>query len=263
MRLAVFGAAGRMGQAVVRLARAQQLEVVGAVEAPAAAGLGQDVGEWAGVGTVGVAISADVGAALLGAEVAIDFTDAAVLPKLLSAARHAGVAFVSGTTGLDESTQELLDRAAQRIPVLWAPNMSIGVLVLTRLCRAACEALGPEYAVEIVETHHAGKRDAPSGTAGQLLAAVRSVWPDRRPQHGRAGQVGQRPPEEIGVHALRGGAVIGDHTVHLLGPLDRLELSHRAGSRDLFAAGALRAAHFVANRPAGRYELADVIGLGG
>ncbi|MBW2523448.1 MAG: 4-hydroxy-tetrahydrodipicolinate reductase [Deltaproteobacteria bacterium] len=259
MKLTVCGAAGRMGRAVVRFARERGVTIVGAAESPSSEALGRDVGERAGLEALGVEISADLGSALLGADVVIDFTTPAVLPKLLAEAQHAGVAVVSGTTGLETEAQALLDRAAERIAVLWAPNMSIGVQVLTRLCMEAAKALGDEYAVEIVETHHGAKADAPSGTARQLVRAVQAARPELEPRHGREGLVGPRPARELGVHAIRGGSVVGDHTVHLLGPRDRLEITHRAVDRDLFALGALRAADFVATQPPGRYDLSDVI----
>lgn len=259
MKLAIHGAAGRMGQAVTRLAMAEGLPIVGAVDHVDSPAIGRDVGEVAGEGAVGVAICADTSSALLGADVLIDFSSVGAFASMLRAAMHAGVAVVSGTTGLDDDSLRLIDRGAERVAVLWAPNMSIGVQVLTRLVCEAARALGADYDVEIVEAHHGAKADAPSGTAGQLVAALQSVRNELRPSHGRQGQLGPRRPAELGVHAVRGGGVIGDHTVHLLGKRERLELTHRAVSRDLFAAGALRAARFIAQRPPGRYTLADVI----
>jgi 4-hydroxy-tetrahydrodipicolinate reductase len=169
------------------------------------------------------------------------------------------VALVSGTTGLSPESRALLDEVAGEIAVLWAPNMSLGVQVLARLVREAVASLGPSYDVEVVETHHNQKADAPSGTATLLVQAAQAARPELQPRHGREGQLGPRQPQEIGVHALRGGSVVGDHSVHLVGAFDRLEISHRAMSRDLFAAGALRAARFVAGRAPGRYTLADVL----
>ncbi len=261
VKLALFGAAGRMGRTVVRLAAAESdLSIVGAIDAAGSEGEGQDVGQLAGAGNAGVQISPDLASGLLGADVVIDFSVATAVPALLRAAERVGTAVVSGTTRLDDDCLRLLDRVSATIPVLWAPNMSVGVYVLTRLVRDAVRMLGPEYDVEITETHHGAKVDAPSGTATQLLAAAQQERATLEPVFGRHGETGARPASQIGVHALRGGAVIGDHSVHLLGARERIEITHRAITRDLFAAGALRAARFIKGMPAGRYGMGDVIG---
>ena len=263
MKLAIFGAAGRMGQAVARLACASaDIRIVGAAEAPGGPHVGADVGELAGIGTLGVAIGNDAAAALLGADVLVDFSTAAAIPAMLNAATRARVAVVSGTTGLDDAARGAISRSAEHVPVLWAPNMSIGVQVLRQLLRQAMAALGPAYDLEIVEVHHGAKVDAPSGTALDLAAAAREAQAELELVHGRQGPAGPRRHAEIGVHAVRGGGVVGDHTVHLLGQLERLEITHRAIHRDLFAAGALEAARFVVGKPPGRYTLADVIASG-
>jgi 4-hydroxy-tetrahydrodipicolinate reductase len=260
VKLAISGAAGRMGQAVTRLALAAgDVTLVGAVDARGSARLGADLGETAGVGALGVAIGDDPAAALLGAEVLVDFSSPAALPALLRAAVQAGVPVVCGTTGLDQAAHAALDRAAERIAVLWAPNMSIGVQVLRQLLEQAVRALGPGYDIEIVETHHGAKVDAPSGTALELMGAVREAQPELEPVHGRQGRTGPRRAGQIGLHAVRGGGVVGDHQIHLLGALERLELTHRAIHRDVFAAGALRAARYLVGKPPGRYPLRDVI----
>ena len=253
-----------MGRAIVRLileAReaGEAIELVGAVDAPGSAHLGRDLGELAGAGHAGVVVGSDLGAGLLGADVLIDFSHASAFDRVLRSAAKAKVALVSGTTGLGSESRALLDEVAGDIAVLWAPNMSLGVQVLARLVREAVASLGPSYDVEVVETHHNQKADAPSGTATLLVQAAQAARPDLEPTHGRQGQPGPRKRREIGVHALRGGGVVGDHSVHLVGAFERLEISHRAMSRDLFAVGALRAARFVAGRPAGRYTLADVL----
>ncbi len=260
MKLAIHGASGRMGQAVARLAASEGATVVGAVVSHRSALLGRDVGEAAGVGPLGVAMSEDAASGLLGAEVVIDFSRPEAVPHLLQLAMRARVAVVSGTTRLDATGERLLVEAARVIPVLWAPNTSLAVHVLAKLAAEAVRQLGPSFDVEIVETHHRAKVDAPSGTATMLAAAVREARGDGRVVAGRDGEVGPRRDDEIGVHAVRGGDVIGDHTIHLLGPSERLELTHRATSRDLFARGALRAARFLAGKPAGRYTMADVVG---
>lgn len=261
MKLAVFGASGRMGRAVVRLAHAHpDVTVVGAIAAPGDEALGKDAGEVTGIGTIGVEITADVASGLLGADVVIDFSTAKAAPVLFGRAERAGVGIVSGTTNLDAEGLAALDRAATKVPVLWAPNMSRGVQVLAEVVAHAIERLGLDFDVEIVEVHHRKKIDSPSGTALRLRDAAVSVRPDLLEVRGRDGEVGARKAEEMGVFGVRGGDVIGDHTVHLLGPSERLELTHRATDRDLFARGALSAALFVSGRVPGRYGIVDVLG---
>lgn len=261
MKLALFGATGRMGQNILRLAQADaNIQIVGAVCASTDPNLGRDIGEVAGIGTVGVATTADAVSGLLGADVVIDFSTAQVVPTLAAAAARQGVALVSGTTGLDDNAKRALDRAAASVPVLWAANMSLGVQVLAELVEQAVRRLGAEFDVEIVETHHKRKIDAPSGTAKRLAEAARNARSELREMHGRSGEVGARQPDEMAVLALRGGDVVGDHTVFLFGSGERLELTHRASSRELFAKGALRAATFLAGKPKGRYTIADVLG---
>jgi len=261
MKLAVHGATGRMGVAVTRLAsESKDVKIVGAVAAVNDPKQGRDVGEIAGVGNLGVAVMADVASALIGADVVIDFSAAAALRPLLSTAARSGIAVVSGTTNLDPETLAALERTAEKVPVLWAPNMSLGVQVLAELVELALKRLGPGFDAEIVEIHHRRKIDAPSGTAKRLADAVRSVRPAALEIRGRDGDVGLRTDEEVAVFGVRGGDVIGDHTVFLLGTGERLELTHRASSRDLFAEGALRAARFVLGKKPGRYAIRDVLG---
>lgn len=261
MKLAIFGATGRMGQAVTRLAHeAPDVQIVGALAAPTDPALGRDVGEVAGIGAVGVAVTADLASGLLGADVVIDFSIAAAVPPLFAACERAGVAIVSGTTNFDERGWAALERAQLKVPVLWAPNMSRGVQVLAEVVQHAMRRLGLEFDVEIVEVHHRKKVDAPSGTAVRLADAAREVRKELREIRGRDGEVGARTDDEMAVFGVRGGDVIGDHTVHLLGPSERLELTHRATGRDLFARGALSAARFLQGRAPGRYTIADVLG---
>lgn len=249
-----------MGQHVTRAAAAERIKVVGAIVSRSSPLIGRDVGEVAGAGNLGVAMSDDTAAGLLGADVVIDFSRAVALPRLLQLASRAGVAVVSGTTRLDATCERLLDETARHVPVLWAPNTSIGIHVLAELAVLAARKLGTGFDVEIVETHHRGKTDAPSGTAVRLADAVREVREGLQVVYGREGDVGPRQDTEIGVLAVRGGDVIGEHTVHLLGPGERIELTHRATSRDLFARGALRAARHLQGKPPGRYTMADVLG---
>lgn len=258
LRIVVVGVGGRMGQAVVRAAIEAGHRIVGAVDRAGGPTLGRDAGDVAGAGHAGVEVSSDLAAGMLGADCAIDFSTADAVAHVAQAAARAKVALVSGTTGLGPEAERALADAATKVPVLWSPNMSVGVHVLAEIVKAAVKAL-PGYDVEIVETHHRAKVDAPSGTAKRLFEAVREVR-EARQVTGREGKPGARLDDEVGVLALRGGDVIGDHTVHLLGPGERLELTHRATSRELFARGAVRAAAAIAKRPAGRYTMADVVG---
>ena len=236
MRLAVFGASGRMGCAVLRLAEeSADIELVACIDASSTA------------------------TSMAGAEVVIDFSAPSAMPALAHAAASAGAAIVSGTTGLDAPATKALDEAATHVPVLWEPNMSVGVFVLGELLREAIRVLGPGFDVEVVETHHRKKMDAPSGTALRLAEIAKAARDGASPfVTGREGKPGARTREEIGVLAVRGGDVIGDHVVHLLGDGERIELVHRATSRDLFASGALRAARWLRGKSPGFYSLADV-----
>jgi 4-hydroxy-tetrahydrodipicolinate reductase len=194
-----------------------------------------------------------------GFDVAIDFSSSEVLPELAVLVAQTGAALVSGTTGLSAEGERALDDASRRVAVIWEPNMSIGAHILGTLVRQAIVALGEGFDVEVVETHHRRKVDAPSGTALRLAEIATEARSGGALVHGRVGRPGPRGTAEIGVHAVRGGDVVGDHSVHLLGEGERLELVHRATSRDVFALGALRAAAWIAGKPAGRYRLSDVV----
>src|ERR1700722_18486870 len=257
MRLAVVGASGRMGRAVVRLARLDGAEIVCAV---GTTDIGRDVGELAGTGALGTCVVEGLEAIEHArADGVVDFSAPGAPLALAPIAAAAGSALVSGTTGLGEDAREALERAAARVAVLWEPNMSVGVHVLTELVARAASALA-DWDIEIVETHHRAKVDAPSGTALRLAeTAQRAREGALGLVHGRQGMPGARRAGELGMHAMRGGDVVGDHEVHLLGGGERLTLVHRATSRDVFAHGALRAARWIVGRPAGRYTLRDVL----
>jgi 4-hydroxy-tetrahydrodipicolinate reductase len=250
-----------MGLAIVRLAHeAEDLQIVGAVCSSVDPGQGKDVGELSGTGTLGVVATPDLGAGLLGAEVVIDFSTASAVPGLLAVAARQRMAIVTGTTNLDAAGRQALEKAAAQVPILWAANTSLGIQVLAELVEHALRRLGPDYDAEIVEIHHRRKVDAPSGTARRLADAAVKVRGGLRELHGRDGEVGERDADEIAVFGLRGGDVVGEHTVYLLGPGERIELTHRATNRDLFAHGALRAARFVYKPKPGLYSMADVLG---
>jgi 4-hydroxy-tetrahydrodipicolinate reductase len=258
MRVAIVGASGRMGRAVARLAVADGAELVCAV---AASDVGRDVGELAGIGPNGVCVVDGLAAVEHArADVVIDFSAPHATLALAAIAAAAGSAIVSGTTGLSDDARLALGKAASRVPVLWEPNMSIGVHVLSQLVAQAAAALR-DWEVEIVEIHHRAKVDAPSGTALRLAEVAKSARSgETRLVHGRHGKPGPRGADEIGMHALRGGDVVGDHAVYLMGGGERLELVHRATSRDVFAFGAVRAARWIAGKPPGTYSLYDVLG---
>ena len=265
MRIAILGADGRMGRALVRavVAAGPEAKLAAATERPDSAALGQDAGVVATGQALGVAIKAgvpDAGAA----DVWLDFTVPAATIAYTEAAVAAGAALVIGTTGLAAEQRAAIERAAKKVPVVFAANYSIGINVMLKLVADAAQTLGPAYDLEIVETHHRAKRDAPSGTALRLAEALaeatgRDLATDAL--YERHGDIGPRPSTQVGVQTLRGGDVVGDHTVHFLGLGDRLEITHRASSRDTFAAGAVRAALWLAGRPAGLYDMRSVLGL--
>ncbi|RYZ01984.1 MAG: 4-hydroxy-tetrahydrodipicolinate reductase [Myxococcales bacterium] len=261
MKLAISGVTGRMGLAIARLAHAAaDIELVGGICSSEHPGAGKDIGELAGLGQMGVVTTPDIASGLLGADVVIDFSNASAVAGLVHVAARHKIAVVSGTTNIDENAKKALDKAAQSVPVLWAPNMSLGVQVLAELVEQAVKRLGLGYDVEITEIHHRKKVDSPSGTAKRLAEAARQARPELRDVHGRSGDVGARPDDEMAVLGIRGGDVVGDHTVYLFGQGERLELTHRASNRDLFAHGAIAAARFLAGKPAKRYTIADVLG---
>jgi 4-hydroxy-tetrahydrodipicolinate reductase len=264
IKVVVTGIAGRMGTQIARLVRATEgLALAGAVERPGPA-VGQDAGALAGIGPVGVLVVDDLAKALPGAGVVVDFTSHEASARHAEACAERGVPIVVGSTGFTPEAKARVAAAARRIPVVLSPNMSVGVNVLFELVRQAAAVLGDAYDVEIVELHHKKKRDAPSGTAvrlGEVAAEALGRDPKDALAFSRHGILGERPPWQIGVQTLRGGDAVGEHTVLFCGEGERLELTHRATSRDQFARGAVRAALWIAGRPAGLYDMADVIGL--
>ncbi|MDR1920218.1 MAG: 4-hydroxy-tetrahydrodipicolinate reductase [Candidatus Adiutrix sp.] len=263
IRAAVCGAMGRMGQSVVRAAlRRPGFSVVGVVERPGHPLLGQNIGPLAGAAELDLTLTSSLAEAAVEADLYIDFTTPEASLAYLREAAELKIGAVIGATGFDEAQKEKLRAAGRAMPVLWAPNMSIGVNVMYKIAGAMAAMLGPDYDIEIVEAHHNQKKDAPSGTALKLqetLAATRGLKPEETLVTGRAGQCGVRGRDEIAVLAIRGGDIIGDHTVYFAGPGERLELTHRAGARDTFAQGALRAAAWLAGRAPGLYSLDDVM----
>lgn len=242
LKLVIIGARGRMGRMLLEAAAGQpDLTVTGQV----------DQGD-------------DPAPAVLGGDVVIDFSVPEAAPRVAALCAEHRRPLVLGTTGLRETEKAALTAAAARIPLVWSANYSTGVNLLFWLARRAAEILGPDFDLEIVEMHHRHKKDAPSGTAlrlAEILAAARRLDPAAAFRHDRHGQVGARPRGEIGLHAVRGGDVVGDHTVIFAADGERVELTHKASSRATFAQGALRAARWVLGRPPGLYDMQDVLGL--
>jgi len=241
-RILINGFKGRMGQALLACApQHPELQLAGQA----------DAGD-------------DLGALLGGGEVVIDFSVHTATPGLATLCARQGKAMVIGTTGLSDPERGIVAEAARQVPIVLATNFSTGVNTLFWLTRKAAEILGADYDLEIIEMHHRHKQDAPSGTArtlAEILAEVRGLQLAAAARHGRAGLVGARTKGEIGVHAVRGGDVVGDHTVMFATLGERLELTHKASSRDAFAHGALRAADWVVRQPPGLYSMLDVLGL--
>ncbi|MFQ5665129.1 MAG: 4-hydroxy-tetrahydrodipicolinate reductase [Candidatus Binatia bacterium] len=265
--IVVCGAAGRMGRTLIGLVvQSDTARLVGAVEAPGHEALGRDAGEVAAAGTVGVTITADFDAVATAEAVTLDFTNAAAALEHLRAAVRRQSPIVIGSTGFTPPQEQEIDALAPQTRCVIAPNMSVGIAVLQRLVRQTAMALGADFDPEIVEIHHRMKIDAPSGTALALAQTVaeateRTLATDV--VYGRHGVVGQRTRKEIGVLAVRGGDVVGDHSVIFAGLGERLELTHRAQSRACLARGALRAALWLVHQPTGRYDMHDVLGWHG
>lgn len=241
LRVLLVGSAGRMGQAIVEVAKAD-----------------------ASIAIVGLCDKDDpIEPVIEQADVVIDFSHADASEGICRVVSKAKKALVVGTTGHSPEQRRGLERCAESVPVVLASNFSVGVNTLFWLTRKTAEMLGPEFDLEIVEMHHRMKKDAPSGTAVTLSEILKSQRQIGSTRHGRQGQVGERSADEIGIHSIRGGDVVGDHTVIFAGTGERLELTHRATSRNTFAQGALRAAHWVVGQSPGLYSMEDVLGLPG
>ncbi len=265
MRVVVTGVSGRMGTAVVELvAQTPQLQLVGVSERPDSVLVGQPLSDLVKGAPALIKISGTLGEALdAGAEVVVDFSTPEASVSHAQACAQRGIALVVGTTGFSAEAQQHLATAAKKIAMVVAPNLSVGVNVTMAVAAQLARQLGEGFDVEIVETHHRMKRDAPSGTALKLAQVLKEALQrnDDDLCLSRVGDIGARPAAEIGVQTLRGGDVVGEHTVFFLGDGERVELTHRATSRIHFARGALRAAAWILNRPAGLYSMNDVLGL--
>jgi 4-hydroxy-tetrahydrodipicolinate reductase len=261
VRLVIAGAGGRMGRALIEMVlRSKDLELAGAVEAPGHSLIGRDAGELVGMPR-GVRISSD----LANGDCLIDFTRPEATLARLEQCLGRGMRMVIGTTGFSQTQNERIATAAKRIAIVQAPNMSAGVNLALTLAETAARTLGEGYDVEIIEAHHRHKVDAPSGTALAFGTAIaRALGRDlaRDAVHGRKGEVGERDPRAIGFHAIRGGDIVGEHTVLFAGEGERLEITVRSYSRATYALGALRAARFLAGKQTGLYDMQDVLGIG-
>jgi 4-hydroxy-tetrahydrodipicolinate reductase len=268
VRAIVTGAGGRMGGRIVSLvAETDGIELAGAVERKGHPLLGKDVGEGLGLGRTGVIVGDDLSETIeRGGDVVIDFTSHEVSAGHLEMAAEKGKAIVIGSTGFTSAEMKRARELSSSVRCVLAPNMSVGVNVLLKLLGDAAALLGDEYDVEIVEAHHHLKKDAPSGTAlkmAQVVAERLGRDLDRVGVYSRKGMIGERTKTEIGIQTLRAGDIVGEHTVIFGGMGERLELTHRAHSRDNFARGAIRAALWVIGRPNGIYDMQDVLGLKG
>lgn len=266
LQIALQGAAGRMGRALTRIVHeSDEAELFGGLEHPDSAHLGQDMGELAGIGPLGIRIEQDPEALFAGADAVIDFsTPALTVAAAQRAARH-GTAYIVGTSGIGPDDIAALRAAGEETVVVQGYNMSLGVNLVAALVRQVAAKLGPDFDIEILEMHHRMKVDAPSGTAvlfGEAAAEGRGVELPAVRDAGRDGITGRRVPGHIGFAALRGGNVVGEHTVIFAGEDERIELSHRATNRDIFARGALRACLWAAEQQPGFYTMSDVLGLG-
>lgn len=266
MKIAIIGAAGRMGQNLLRCAcRIQGCEIVAAVERPDHPAVGALVKETSGIRASGLSETLSYTEHWPeAAETVIDFSFHSVVTQNLEHAVANSQAYVLGTTGLSESDQRAVLAAAEQIPIVWAPNMSLGINLLLDLVRRSAAVLGTDYDIEIVECHHRFKRDAPSGTAIGLAEAVaqgRETPLEHVVRHGRSGMTEGRPAGEIGIHALRGGSVVGEHKVAFLADEEQIEITHKAVTREAFASGALRAALWLDARQPGLYTMRHVLGF--
>ncbi len=264
MRIAIAGASGRMGRMLIEsVLEAPDAQLAGALDVAGSASIGRDAGDFLGRDT-GVTISDDVGAGIADAQFLIDFTRPEGTLAHLRACAARGTAMVIGTTGFDEDGKRAIAAAAERVPIVFAPNMSVGVNVTLKLLELAARSLSTGYDIEIIEAHHRHKIDAPSGTAlkmGEVVAGALGRDLRTVAVYGREGVTGERDPSTIGFATVRGGDIVGDHTVLFAGIGERIEITHRSASRVTYALGALRACRYLAARKSGLYDMQDVLGL--
>ena len=265
VKAVVAGAAGRMGRRIIHMIQQnEEITLTGAFEIPDHPAIGQDVGELVGLGTIGITLVADIGKAMKGADVLIDFTTPESTLDNIRFIADSGQALVIGTTGIAGEDEKDLQTLAQKIRCVRSPNMSVGVNVLFKIVNDLSIMLGKDCDMEVVEAHHRLKKDAPSGTAmhlAKILADSTERNLEANAVYGRKGFIGVRTNEEIGIQSIRAGDIVGEHTVIFAGTGERIEITHRAHSRDNFANGALRAALWVVTQSNGLYDMQDVLGL--
>jgi 4-hydroxy-tetrahydrodipicolinate reductase len=265
MRLIVAGAGGRMGRTLIKaIAETNGLTLAGAIDAPGSAVLGRDSGELAGLGANGVAVMADPAPLMAKADGLVDFTIPAATVILAELTSRQGIAHIIGTTGLKDGEEKLVAEAAKKAAIVKSGNFSLGVNLIAALTKRVAKTLDQSFDIEVFEMHHNKKIDAPSGTAlmfGRAAAEGRGIDLAAHSERGRDGETGARKPGDIGFASLRGGTVVGEHSVIFAGPAERVELVHRAEDRMIFARGALHAALWARGQKPGLYTMADVLGL--
>ena len=264
-KIAVCGAAGRMGKTILEVCQADSdVVIAAAIEHPESTLIGADAGEVAALGKLGIPIVADINSVVDDFDILIDFTLATSVLANLEKCREAGKAIVIGTTGLDTEQKATIAQASQHIPVVFAPNMSIGVNLCLKLLQLASEVIGNDTDIEIIEAHHRHKVDAPSGTAlrmGEVIADTLGRDLKQCAVYGREGKTGERDRQTIGFETIRAGDIVGEHTVMFASDGERVEITHKASSRKTFATGAVRAAKWLATQSPGLFDMQDVLGL--
>ncbi|MCX8028569.1 MAG: 4-hydroxy-tetrahydrodipicolinate reductase [Brevinematales bacterium] len=258
----INGASGRMGTTNVRVfSEDKEIKIVGGIVEKGNPSVGRDIGEVAGIGNIGVKISDNVEDYIEKSDVIVDFSVPSSTSTLIDLALKYNKKLVIGTTGLDKSIMDKVVFASEKIAIVQSPNFSIGVNLMFELVKKASLVLGENFDVEIIEIHHNKKKDSPSGTALKLLESIKEHRKDYNTIYGREGIIGERPSKEIGVFAIRGGDVIGEHNVMFLGYGERIEIIHKASSRETFSRGALRATKFLYTQNKGLFSMKDVLGL--
>jgi len=265
VNVAIAGVAGRMGSRIASLSLEHpEIKLIGAFEKPGHAKIGQDLGTILGREPLGITVSDNLEQLIKDTEVVIDFTTPQATLQTLKIVAEYGKAAVIGTTGFSKEDLRDIEAISKKVPFVMAPNMSVGVNLLFKILKKVAEVLGDDYDVEIIEAHHRMKKDAPSGTAikmAQVIASALDRNLDEVAVYARKGLIGERTKKEIGIQVIRAGDIVGEHTVMFAGIGERIEITHRASSRDTFAAGALRAALWIYGKPPGMYDMLDVLGL--
>ncbi|KKC43964.1 MULTISPECIES: 4-hydroxy-tetrahydrodipicolinate reductase [Acinetobacter] len=263
-RIGILGAGGRMGRTLIQAVQQAGYQLAAAVERPESSLVGTDAGELAGIGSVGVKVSGSLADVLKDCDVIIDFTAPVATAQHLKLCREAGVAMVIGTTGMSDEQKAELDEVATHTPVVYAANYSVGVNVSIKLLELAAKVFGDTVDIEVIEAHHRHKVDAPSGTALMMGEAIADTLGRNLKEvavYGREGHTGPRDRQTIGFETIRGGDIVGEHTVMFIGEGERVEVTHKATNRMNFASGAVRAAAWVVGREARKYDMKDVLGL--